>query len=134
MYGTWLRGLRQDTTMTSRWVPRALIAFVAVFTVWILWVWFQNRAMENAAREQAMPACMARLGDEATCRDHVAAYHDDCVHYAHVRPGRYEHKQERIDMDKYVDCIVLGVDGWFAQAKQKRQDAERERLKDQYPR
>jgi hypothetical protein len=88
---------------------------------------WQRRTMGAAARAWAMPGCVARLGDEATCQDHFAAYHDDCARLNYrtgkgVTPG--------ITEPRYLDCIVLGVDDWIADNKSKREAADRERARE----
>jgi len=100
-------------------------------TVLVLRNWWQRRALGEAARAQAMPGCIARLGDEATCRDHLAANDEDCARLTFRGGGmRGSPGPARIEPVAYLDCIVLGVDGWVAQNKRKHDEADLQRARE----
>jgi hypothetical protein len=78
-------------------------------------------SVRSAAREQVMPACIEQLGEEA-CRAHIAQNDVECMSWTTQTRGAM-----RVDTEGYLRCVVLGVDGWFAEREARRKwDAEQQ--------
>jgi heme exporter protein D len=106
--------------LSWRWAPLALKLSVAVIALAVVSLWWQRRRLLGEARDRARPACVERLGDEATCQQHLDAYDDDCSRYGHAF----------VDGAGYLECIVLTPDGWYAERKARHDGAQQQRSKD----
>lgn len=121
------------TTGAPTWAIPAMGILLVAFFVWIVAVWWQRRRLESGTRDRAMEGCVARLGDEAACRDHLAAYAEDCFHMNFFTGTRSRGVPEHVDDAGYLDCVVLGADDWLAQRKSRNDAAARERAVDLRP-
>ena len=102
----------------------ATVAVAIAIVVWTSLAWWQRRSLGNEARENARAACTARLGEEA-CRDHLDRYHGDCARLTYRGGGRANPSPLRIDAEMYLECVVLGVDGWVAENGRRREERQR---------
>ena len=108
----------------------AAIGLAVLLLGWVLVGWFRERREDGRLRDQALPACAERLGSAETCRAHVAQYHDDCARLTRRRPGRLSNEKGGPDLDAYVSCVVLGVDGWVADNGRKADEEARRRTQE----
>jgi hypothetical protein len=114
--------------LTGDGVPaRSVVAGIALavgLTAFFMVAWWNRRAMFIDARERAQPACAEKLGEDA-CRAHLAQYHDDCARLTYHQGGnRSLHGPKSfVDQAAYLECVVLGVDGWV-EGNRVRKEAE----------
>jgi len=87
----------------------------------------QRRGEDARVRSEALPRCVARLGDEPECRRRIEAGHEDCAVYARHFPGRFTGGRSFLDPEIYLECIVLSPSGWVDKKGREREAQKAER-------
>jgi hypothetical protein len=95
-------------------VRYAVIAALAVAGIGFV-VWLEVSSQDREARNNAMPGCIAKLGSEAACKEHMSQFHRVCFNYNNKPAGRYTPRI--FEAQGYLDCIVEGPDAWNARVQ-----------------
>lgn len=114
-----MAGFSETRTVVRSAVFGAL-AFVAVLVL-VLWA---TRRQEWAAKRGALPACVARLGSEASCDERFDRYHRECFNYTFDGGGRGRHSS--FDQVGYTACIVETPSAWLERRNAERASRARE--------
>jgi hypothetical protein len=115
------------------WGAIASLAGVALVLGVALVTWVERWRDTARVREQAASACVQRLGTEADCREHLARYHDDCARLTTRHYGRGQSGPQGPDPERYLDCVVLGVDAWVAENGRQKDAEVKQRRRDMTP-
>lgn len=103
-----------ETRTVVRSAVFGALALVAVLVV----VFWATRRDEWAAKRAALPACVERLGNEASCDEHFDRYHRECFNYTFDRGGRG--RPSSFDQVGYTACVVETPDPWLEKRRVER--------------
>jgi hypothetical protein len=100
------------------------------FAGYLLFNWWTHRRQDLAMRDSVVGECTAQLG-AAACKDHLDRYHDDCARLTRTRSGKYSGAPDAPNHEKYLSCVVLGVDAWVEDNGRKAAAAAQQRRADE---
>jgi hypothetical protein len=108
----------------TRTVVRSAVFGALALVIVLVLVFWVTRRDERAAKRAALPACVARLGNEVSCDERFDQYHRECFNYTFDRGGRG--RPSSFDQVGYTACIIETPDPWLEKRRAEQASRARE--------